>query len=90
MQRGAQLLYDAPQRSFLYEPLEFQHIFFTLYVTASKLIRHVPPLGARPRSECLDDDDDGPRTCVGGEIKPTLCVKFGCTFSSVCHLYDRN
>ena len=26
--------------------LEFQQLFFTLYVTAPKLIRHEPPLGA--------------------------------------------
>lgn len=57
-----------PQRRF---PmcLEFQQLFFTLYVTVLKVIRHVRPVGAGcvanlSEVQYLDDDDDGPRTCV--------------------------
>jgi hypothetical protein len=58
--------------------LEFQQIFSTLYVTAPKLIRHVPPLA--PLREFLDDDDR-PRT-YGGREKGHQFVKFGSTLSS--------
>jgi hypothetical protein len=50
--------------------LEFQQIFFTLYVTACKLIRHVPPLA--PLREFLDDDDIGPELMAGGK-KAIIC-----------------
>jgi len=63
-----------------YDP-RIQQIFSALYVTSSKLIRHVSPLA--PLREFLDDDDDWPRT-YGGREKGHQFVKFGYTFSSAC------
>jgi hypothetical protein len=50
--------------------LEFQQIFSTIYVTGSKLIRHVPPLA--PLREFLDDDGIGPERMAGGK-RPSIC-----------------